>query len=192
MRASAPIATMPMPETAVNEPARSIVTAYYNAEESTPIAASIRRPANLDFTAAFTNQEAQTGLDAGDKSVVESVTVEELPIETRPGVREKLPCLVVRLRYPPGKPVWVLPEGLERQGDAPGHEHRFYEQANKYTGVFWPVTRDAALNQLRAIHLIALDRFKQQRTTARIDLKLEDLPDARTRPKSVPELIDVK
>jgi hypothetical protein len=116
------------------EAARSTVTAYYNAEEQTPVTATVRRPANLDFTAAFTNQEAQTGLDAGERSVIEAVTVEDHEIEIRPGVKEKVPCLVVRLRYPAGKPVWVVPEGLEQQGVAPGHEHRFYEQANKYPG----------------------------------------------------------
>jgi hypothetical protein len=52
------------------------------------------------------------------------------------------------------------------------------------------VTRNVALNQLRALHLVALDRFKQNRTTARIDLKLEAKPDSQTRPKSVPELIE--
>ena len=131
------------------EAARSTVTAYYNVVEQTPIAGTERRRAGEDFDAAFTNRQIQTGLDAADKTIIESVGVEKHSIETRPGVKEEMSCLVVRLRHPPGKPVWVVPEGLERQGDAPAHEHRFYEQANKYTGVFWPVTADEAARQLR-------------------------------------------
>ena len=98
-----------------------------------------------------------------------------------------MPCLVVRLSYPAGKPVWVETEGMD--DDVAGHEHRFYTRANKYTGVFWPVAPDAARAKLRALRLVSVDRFKndQRGATRRVELSLEGFPDLKLPVPSLPK-----
>ena len=89
--------------------------------------------------------------------MIESVGIEEHTVEAADRVREKKPCLVVRLSYKQ-RPFWVRPTGVSFVGA----EHRCYLTAKRYTGIFWTKTRDevqAALRQLR-LELMARDDFQ--------------------------------
>ena len=77
-------------------------------------------------------------------------------VEVSPGIYRDESCLLVRLHYPEGKPYWVRPQGLRTEGA----EHRFYKSANKYTGLFWPVTPDQADVTLEGLGLVSLAEFK--------------------------------
>ncbi len=87
---------------------------------------------------------------------LEMVSVETRKVEVSPGVYRDESCLLIRLHYPEGKPYWVRPQGLRTEGA----EHRFYKSANKYTGLFWPVTLDQADVALEGLGLVSLAEFK--------------------------------
>lgn len=93
------------------------------------------------------------------KITVESVRQERIKAETQPGrIQNDVDCLVVRLRYPPGKPFFVrLPESL----DTVGFEHRFYSKAGRYTGVFWNVTQEQA-RDLKSLEFISVENVKRK------------------------------
>lgn len=97
----------------------------------------------------------------GDTVTIESVQVELHHVEMRPGeAREPIPCLVVRLEHPAGKPYWIDPRSLADLEIA-GHEHRYFAGVGKYTGLFWPVTQsrmDAALKNLGLVSVAQLRR----------------------------------
>jgi hypothetical protein len=144
------------------KPARPIVRAWWNWDErQAGFADRIEKPAGADYQSAFRNQTRQLSPDAEGKVVIESIQVETRPIETRPGVVETRPCLVVRASYPRGRqPIWVELDGLRPQG----WEHHFYTDACKYTGIFWTVTEEAT-KDLKGLLLFSVDKFKAARTT---------------------------
>ena len=44
-----------------------------------------------------------------------------------------------------------------------GEEHRFYTQAGKYTGIFWPVpTGETGSGEVAALDVISVDEFREQ------------------------------
>jgi hypothetical protein len=168
------------------EPARPVLRAWWNAEEDFPSAARLRRIPNENFETAFLGLETEVEQDAANRVAVESVTVESREVEDRPG--EKVSCLVVRLRFPKGKPVWVQPEGLNLQGQ----EHRFYYSAEKYTGIFWEVDQATVQDKLTALNLLSVDKFKNARSVTSVEIVPPNRPDSEARPKTVPELIQSK
>jgi hypothetical protein len=92
---------------------------------------------------------------------VESVEFEEHLVEVQPDQPTQVqPCLVIRLEFPKGRP-YVVDPGRLTGLDIVGYEHRLYSVANKYTGLFWPVTR-AQLGSLRTISLISLGAFRDR------------------------------
>jgi hypothetical protein len=91
---------------------------------------------------------------------IESVMSENHLVEVQSGARpESRLCLVVRLAYPDETPYLVDPGPL-RQLQIPGYEHRFYSQAGKYTGVFWPIT-ESQREKVKSLRLVSLARFQQ-------------------------------
>jgi hypothetical protein len=127
------------------------------------------------------------------KVTIESVKLEKHRLEVRPGEFQDIDgCLVVRLRYPPGgEPFFVQLPGWDR-----GQEHRFFAEAGKYTGIFWPLTAEEADARrertsqtlmpplppvLRALHLISVAELKKQALRGQ---KLElGTPDEKDRPR---------
>ncbi|HEV2946476.1 MAG TPA: hypothetical protein VGX70_03815, partial [Gemmataceae bacterium] len=112
------------------------------------------------------------------KVMVESVSVENHLVEVERGQKPiSKPCLVVRLAYPKDKPVWVKVSGA---GNVEGSEHRFYQDANKYTGIFWPASPNAAEN-LAKLSFISVPVFKREaeRRGFVLDLKDAGVPEAR-------------
>jgi hypothetical protein len=100
---------------------------------SPPVARELARDPKKPLGQDWLNLPVQVGEDTVQ---VESVYVEKRPFPLSPSDnRDERTCLVVRLRYPAGKPFLV------RLGkvDAPYEEHRLYADASKYTGIFcWP------------------------------------------------------
>jgi hypothetical protein len=112
-----------------------------------------------------------------DKVIIESVRVEDHLVEVVRGQKPELQsCLVVRMEYPPNKPVWAKVTG---GWNIEGYEHRFYQAANKYTGLFWPVPAKGADN-LTKLSVISLDAFKRQAKQRGfyIDLKDAQVPES--------------
>jgi hypothetical protein len=76
--------------------------------------------------------------------------------------------MVVRLSHVPGKTVMVQLGGPLPKPE--GAEHYFYNEANKYTAVFWGVTEDRLNDPNFTFDLISVDEIK--RTVNPADLKL--------------------
>ena len=56
-----------------------------------------------------------------------------------------------------------------------GFEHRFYNEAHKYTGLFWPVTSDEVEDSLNRITVYSLNQFKRQAETRKYMIELKNL-----------------
>jgi hypothetical protein len=111
------------------------------------------------------------------KSFDLSINVEEQAVRvkyTDTDLTPRAKCLVVRLEHPAGKPVIA---NIKRDAGTTslftGHEHRLYQEANKYTGVFWPYSPGTEFT----VELIALEQFKASDNTSK--LKLENMPEVR-------------
>jgi hypothetical protein len=119
--------------------------------------------ASIDVPAGFATsnrvQPLRVSVGGDDTVIVESLRLEEHAVSNSSGPRRRLPCLVVRLRYPAGKPHWVTLDGLEGI-DAKECEHRFYFEADRYTGIFWSVGEDEVGKKLRTLRLHSLENFK--------------------------------
>jgi len=149
-------------------PARPAVRAWWDPDRRTPPAGSLDRGPDFDLDA--TGGTPPLRID-GDEVRLLGVGVEDHPVETAPGRRESKPCLVIRVAYAPGKPVWVRPKGL----NPAGHEHRFYAEARRYTGLFWPVTRDEARDSLAGLEFVSLTDFKARAERRGFALELRTL-----------------
>jgi hypothetical protein len=149
-------------------PARPRVQLWFNADQETPAAATLRR--THDYL-ALTDLAGRMVRIAGDEVRLESVSVEQHVVETRAGVREPQSCLVIRLSHEQGKPVWARAAGIR----AVGQEHCYYS-IGSYTGLFWPVTADEAGLAMSSISLISLEEFKREAQQRGCWLKLDDLP----------------
>src|SRR5439155_748725 len=140
-----PLARYPAPAwgiRVVGWPQKGPVTAttWWSDQEPT-IAGRLRRESG-DFTNALAIPRTRVpcvvieGEDQ-DTVVVESVQHQGREVESRAGEKkQKENCLVVRLSYPKGKPFFALVP------NAIGHEHRFFTDAGKYTGVFFGITEE--------------------------------------------------
>src|SRR5262249_1595406 len=92
--------------------------------------------------------------DTGNKITIESLDIEQHPVEVQPGEPlQAESCLVVRLEFPKGSPYIVNPEPLKELLGTVSYEHRLYTQARKYTGLFWPVNLPR-LQRLKSLSLI--------------------------------------
>jgi hypothetical protein len=130
---------------------------WWGIEPLNPVAA-VEVPAGFTASSRFQPIPVSIGGDAA--VVVESIRLEEHSVGDTLGPRRRLPCLVIRLRYPAGNPHWVALEGLEGI-EAKDCEHRFYPDADRYTGIFWSVGEDEAGKKLRALKLYSLENFKE-------------------------------
>jgi hypothetical protein len=112
-------------------------------------------------------------------------------VEVTPGrPPEPRDCLVIRLSYPTDSPYFVDPASLAAI-ETTGYEHRFYSQARKYAGLFWPVN-PSQLEDLRSskLRLVSVNRLrlaaeKENQVIRQIklerpldDVKLPDPPEA--------------
>jgi hypothetical protein len=177
------------PRTSV--PVSPAVRLWWNPDQETPTSVRLDKP--NDFQDAL--QVAPRGLGNrevksvdGETITIESVRIEEHRVETAHARFEKMPCLVVRVRHAPGKPVWVRPLGI----GPPGFEDRFYARAGKYTGLFWPVTEDEVKRDLAGLGLYALEAFKRDAKRRDFQIEMENLPppSSADRPPGVIDLVE--
>ena len=136
-----------------------------------PVARELPRDPAKSLAENFTDVKA--AVEAAEV-VVESVQMEKRWVAKTPtDPKTEQPCLVVRLRYPKGKPF------LARLGriDAPYEEHRLYTDADKYTGIFWPVTEAQAKDF--TLQLISLEAVKRAAAESGTAARLEKLGPAR-------------
>ena len=73
---------------------------------------------------------------AGQKVVIEGVSVEQRWVSISPTKREQRWCLVLRASHDAGKPMWSRIAGFS------GQEHRHYLEAGRYVGLFWAGAED--------------------------------------------------
>jgi len=90
-----------------------------------------------------------------DDVQIESVRYEDKEVEVRPGKRTK-DCVVIRLRQAKGKKVLVRLRGVS----ATEAEHLYYDDAGKYTAIFWGMTRAQLNSPNFFIDLISIDDVK--------------------------------
>jgi hypothetical protein len=95
----------------------------------------------------------------GEEGIVRllSLGMEKHKVDTYDGGQQLMDCLVVRLEYPKDRPVLV--QLLTEK--SVGQEHRFYSKANKYTGIFWGLTKQEAELSVRALRVISVEGFRQ-------------------------------
>ncbi len=161
-------------------PARPLARVWWNPDQETTPAASLDRGADFRKTSELVNRTVP--VDGADVRI-EGVDVEDHLIEVRPGVKEKQSCLVVRLRHTEGKPVWADLRGLTPAGE----EHRLYSQANSYTGLFWPVPKEALAETLSGLRVYSLPAFQRDAERRGYSIEMRDLKspeasDVRPRP----------
>ena len=152
-------------------PARPRLNAWWCNPEDNP--SPVRR-FSLSGAGNARNLSGTCPVDDGKTVRIESIEIEDHPIEVAPGKpMENKSCLVVRLAFPENSPYIVDPKGLEGVETA-GFEHRLYTRANKYTGLFWPVN-EPQFQQFTKLSLISLDAFRseasKQKNTAEFKLK---------------------
>jgi Mg-chelatase subunit ChlD len=116
---------------------------------------------------------------------IESVRLEEFPLVDPLGKRreKKTWCVVVRLSYPQGSPVFAQPYTAKNAPVDPrrggGYEHHFYEAAGrdkgkargKYTGIFWygEMGKAEAEVLVQGLTLYSVNQFKRDPLTARLE-----------------------
>ena len=92
-------------------------------------------------------------LGQGRTVTLESVKLEDHWVEVAAGQPTQIKrCLVVRLEFAGDRPCVVDPKSF-RGLEVTGHEHHVYSQADKYTGLFWPVNQ-ALLDRIDGFSLI--------------------------------------
>jgi hypothetical protein len=160
--------------TAAGNPATPVLQAWWSADDEAIPSAVVDR--GRDFTVNDDLSGYSASID-GQPVTIESVRVEEHEVEVGDGTKQRRSCLVVRMAYPKDNPVWARPYGIEVNG----WEHRFYEDVGKYTGIFWPVTRDQADNAFRRLGLISVGSFRRDARRRGDTLRLETIgpPDPR-------------
>jgi hypothetical protein len=106
--------------------------------------------------------------DALEGPVIEYVDWKEREIEDPRGDRVKKNCLIVRVRHPKGRPVWV---DLEHRPPGVGSEHHYFWSANSCTTYFYGMTRLETAN----LALVDLTAFKAaaQRAEFSPDVRIE-------------------
>jgi hypothetical protein len=131
----------------------------------------------------------QVRVDDNQTVLVEDVRLEDHLVEVQPGEPPKVrSCLVIRLAYPKDSPYLVDPEPIQRI-DTAGYEHRFYGQAGKYAGLFWPVNM-AQFQDLHTFRLVSLNRLRNEagklKNTAEVKLAR---PQSDDKPPDPPQAI---
>jgi len=144
------------------------VQAWWFPDQEAPSSAVLQQGADFSAGRELFNRPIQVD---GDKAVVESVSVENHLVEVVRGQKPTMqPCLVVRIACPKNKPIWVKVSG---GWNIEGFEHRFYQDADKYTGLFWPVPENAA-ETLTKLSVISVEAFKREAKQRGFNLELED------------------
>lgn len=140
------------------ELARPVLKVWWNPAQNVIPSATLKRGG--DFSVPGDLDHVRVPVEEEQTVTIESVRTEDHYVETKPDAPPELqPCLVVRLSYPPGNPYWVDAKGLVGLNPS-ASEHRFYERAGKYTGLFWPVPKSQAEERLNGLSLVSLSKHR--------------------------------
>jgi hypothetical protein len=162
------------------DPAGARLTVYWNGDEDPRRAAEIPLPAGANYQ-GFEGQFATLAGGPTDKVVIESVRVEKFRF---PGRGREEDCLIVRASHPHEKPVWLLPDSRLH---VLAQEHRFYQEADKYTGIFVLEDAAGANDFLKRFYVYSVPAFKEAQNT--LKHTLERMPSERERrPETVFQL----
>jgi Mg-chelatase subunit ChlD len=136
-------------------------------------------------------QPGEYRTEDGARFTIENVSYDELTLETVPGRKPKVTgCLVVRGSYDADKPVLVQPIDLKRPTDKTLSQHLLFSEPGKYTGIFYPVTRDQVENSSFSLGFISIEAFKKTAQHATIGeregLKAPSDSDNRLQPYELP------
>lgn len=173
-------------------PAKPVVRAWFSPDQ--PVKGLLLERAHA-FGSPFDLKNQRVTV-ANQSVVIESVLLEDNIVETKypnptqPAKVGLQSCLVVRISYAKNNPVWVRLNGLVLGGE----EHHFFTKANKYTGIFWPVTREQANEILKSIEVISLSDLKQQAVQYNDFLEINDVYEPRAsdkRPHSPVDLLSL-
>ena len=158
-------------DTSSTGPASPVVKAWWSGDKDSSKSLSLDPVEFQERIQRVKDIEVRT--DDGDAVIIEGIVVEPHTLRTRSD-REpsEASCLVVRLRYPVGKPCLVDPGSLGKIVPR-GYEHRFYTRAGAYTGIFGPVA-ETEVEELRSLRVIPVARLKERAEAGKrvADLKL--------------------
>jgi hypothetical protein len=134
-------------------------------------------PRKDGFTSRYIVLPGKTDVHIDSVKIEEFDGVDELG---RRNQKQKMPCVVVRLSCPKGRPVLAQPygEALAKVKRGFGHEHHFYADVGggrgEYTGIFWYAEelRTNLLEKVTDLRLIAVEAFKTDAGTVKMDVDL--------------------
>jgi hypothetical protein len=147
--------------------------AWWAADQEVPAFASASHRPNVPIPQTF-----REPLTSGEVAI-ERVEPRKMTVQVG-GRREERECLVVQLRYPANQRVLVRLKQLRNPATGAvqpilGHEHRFYTEAGKYTGVFWPVTEAQAKGWEYTLELVSIEEFKEKAQAGNSHVTLDKL-----------------
>ena len=139
-------------------PRKPVLKAWWLLEAMTPTAALVK---GADFQAIEQINDHRISVE-GQDLLIESISVESPRVDPSWPAGRRDRFLVVRMNYPAGKPHWVAPYRIvptlsEYQLYS---EHRFYERANAYTGIFGPIDDSQVNAYLAGFHVYSVESFK--------------------------------
>ena len=143
-----------------------ILRVWWDSEgETSP---DVRLERGPDFKSVDDLERLNPSID-GQRVTIESVQIEDHEVDIGDGAKQIRSCLVVRIAYPKGLPVFSRPYGLGVEGC----EHRFYEDVFKYTGLFWPVKPGLLDSSNWRLGLISVERFRRDAKRRGFTLRLD-------------------
>jgi len=159
---------------AKGEPAKPILGAWWSKPDSELQSRDVPFVVNAH---EYRSKLPQSVKNEGDTVTIEGLDIEEHKVEARSGAPpQNERCLVIRLSFPKDRPYIVDPVRVRLAGlGIAGYEHRLYTQANKYTGLFWPVIAEE-LSQLKGLNLISIADFQKQAKTLEYSIADMKLP----------------
>jgi hypothetical protein len=171
------------PRAGTSQPANPRILAWWSWQNEPASFKTIDRTAGAAITDVVGRKALVPG-GAGEV-VIEGIEIRDgVSIEGAPGelAQTGVTALVVRASFPNKTPIWLDPVGV----DHTARQHRYYNQAGKYTGIFWPVTRDTVQTSLRGISVYSVDRFKTDSGTLNTQFDGRERS-GEIRPPTVPE-----
>jgi hypothetical protein len=119
----------------------------------------------LTFTASRAEPQ-KTEVDDGQPVEV-SVAWEGYRLKTEPGMVEppEIPCLVVRVKHAPNRPILIQPSDLKPTAQ----EHRYYGSVN-YTAVFGPLSPEKLTGGVVQLEVVSVAKLKANATPLDLDL----------------------
>jgi hypothetical protein len=143
-------------------PAAPTVSVWWSPDQSSQPAAILRQGA--DFKSYADIQNRNLSID-GNEVLINSVRIEDHVVETAPGKREKMSCMVLRfttaLAADPNGPAMPVILRAQIGGiSVAGWEERYFISSQAQALLLWPVGEDEAQG-LTELSIFSLESFKK-------------------------------